>query len=180
MSDARPRGIAAALVALCLAAPVMAEEVTLSVTRQIDRPEGTIPYRLDLALRDVAPARIGLDARLDLRELQAHIADHLSKRILVDTCNSHITLEAVRLTAEDTRLAAGGKLLAQFFACERDRLRPQDRGETLFSQSLAMAAAVSATVSGNCVRFRLDDLRFEQEGPVTLTDEQRAFLDKTR
>ncbi|MFC3612144.1 hypothetical protein ACFORG_00105 [Lutimaribacter marinistellae] len=175
------RGTCAALAAmLTLATPAASSEVTFTFDRNLETPEGSVPYRLDLALRDVAPTRIAARAQLDLREAQAEIAQRLSNRTLIDTCNAHLELDRVGLTAENATLAAGGKVLAEFFACERERLQPVDRGEVQFSQTLALAAAISVSVADNCVNLRLQDLRLAQDGPIELTADQQEFLDQAR
>lgn len=160
--------------------PALAETVSFDFERKFELQNTEIPYTMSLDLNALSPVRIGLDAVLDLRQAQEMVPTLLTGDVIVDICNTKIELGAVAIKAADDAIGVAGQLKADFFACERDKLSPVDRGELLFSQSLAMAASASVTIREQCVHFRFDNLEFKQDGPLELTVEQQEFLTQAK
>lgn len=156
--------------------PGIAESVSFSFEREFELQETKIPYTMSVALNSVSSVRIGMDAVLGLQQAQQMIPTLLTGDVLVDVCNTKIEIGAFSVDAAEDAIGVSGTLQAEFYACEREKLSPVDRGELLFSQSLAMAATASVTIRDQCVHFRFDSLELHQDGPLGLTADQQEFL----
>ncbi|MDW4498244.1 hypothetical protein R5H30_09660 [Sulfitobacter sp. D35] len=121
----------------------------------VDPPVG---YRVDLGLRAESATRIGVDALLDLRELQQALPERAEGALLVDDCASRVELTALETTAAGANLVALARLDARSFACERSGDTSWQRGALERNETVDVRAEVSASIEEDCAVFHLVDI----------------------
>ena len=144
-----------------------------------------VAYGLDVRLAAVAPTRIGVEARLDLRDLQARLPELLNGTVLLDSCGSRIALQSLEAEAQESRVIARGRLLTENFECQRTGTRTWERGAVLDTEEFGVRAEMSTDIVEGCVVFRLIDIIRDPPGVLGQTDERMdtvrsLLLDATR
>lgn len=141
-----------------------AGRVDIRIDETIEVQGGDLPYGVDLRMAAVAATRIGVEAMLDLRELQSGLPELLSGEDLVDTCGGRVSLQRLEAEASGASVIATGQLEVQRFDCERTGPGSWQRGELLDAEQVGVRAEMSAAVVDDCVVFRLLDLRRDPPG----------------
>lgn len=157
-----------------------ADAVDLTFERTLPVAGVDVPYALQVKLSKVDLTRVGLDAALDLRDVQAAISTRFDGDVVVDICNARVSVAGLELKAQDEYVSFEAGASAAFFACARESLRVADRGERLFDQEVTVRATMSAQLEANCIRFELADAGVTLTGALEPTAEQQAYLDQAR
>lgn len=163
-----------------LAHPAIAREVKLDFLQTLETPEAEVPYRLSMTLRDLAPTRIGVDALLDLRDVQAALSDRLSDSELAQTCNAQATLDTLKAVANGDDVAVRGEFTMETFKCDRKSGQPPKRLDRIAGNTVTFSAAAAARVTDQCVYFELSGLELSLSNPLPTTEAQEAFLKDAR
>lgn len=152
-------------IALALAMPAAhAQEVHFTVDEVLPLENKEVPYLLEVTLRVASPTRVGVDAVLDLRDLQAMLEDDLSEEVLVDVCGNRTVLDDVEVKTLDDVVALKGQLQSQLFECRRTGEVGWQREGEKDRLALGFSARASAAVVDNCAVFELVDLSLEPQG----------------
>jgi hypothetical protein len=161
---------AALLLALALPGAGFAQEVDLEFGQSVTVRGTRIDYVLDLALAAAAPTRIGVDATVDLTDLQRRLPALLAGTPLVDNCGVRIALQSVDAEAEEAAVVVTGRLEAELFDCERTGPAAWQRGATERVEEIDFRASVSAELREECVVFLLRDLDFTSQESIPAID----------
>jgi hypothetical protein len=136
-----------------------------------------ISSALDLRLAAVAPTRIGVEARLDLRNLQGQLPELLKGTVLLDSCGSRIALQHLETEAQESRVIARGRLLVENFDCQRTGPQIWERGVLLNAEEFGVRAEMSTEIVEGCVVFRLIDITRD---PPTILGQPDGRMDTVR
>ncbi len=180
-----PRGVGqtviCGLTATALWAPAaQADQVSYRLTETVQVQDTELPYTVDLDLSDQTPSRLGFDVMLDLRQLQQGARSAFPQEPFVDSCNLSLSNPKILISAKGDSLSVEGQFHAEFYACDRDKLRPIDRGEQLFSEIISLTAAASVNVRGQCLYFGVEDLALALKDPADGVADQRDFMTKAQ
>jgi hypothetical protein len=157
-----------------------ADQVSYRLTETIQVQDTQLPYTVDLDLSDETPSRLGFDVVLDLRQLQQGARSAFPQEPFIDTCNARLSNPKLLVSANGDSLSVEGQFHAEFYACDRDKLRPIDRGEQVFSEVISLTAAASLNVRGQCLYFGVEDLALALKDPVDGVADQRDFMTKAQ
>jgi hypothetical protein len=158
------------LVALALPGAAIAQEVDLKFGQSVTVRGTKIDYVLDLGLAAMAPTRIGVDATVDLTDLQRRLPALLAGTPVVDNCGVRIALQSIEADAEEEAVIVTGRLDAELFDCERTGAAAWQRGATERVEEIDFRAAVSAELREGCVVFLLRDLDFTSQENIPAID----------
>ena len=172
-------GRALASAAILFATPAASKEVELKFTQTLDIRETEVPYELQVRLTENAPARLGVDALVDLIAAQKALSGAMAGYVIVDTCFASVRVDRLEVLAEKDAFAFSGAMTAEIYRCEFEGLQPTHRGERLLSQAIAVGLVASVEVQGNCAVFHLEDIEVEQDGSLKLDDEQKELIART-
>ena len=78
-----------------------------------------IGYGIALQLSPVSTTRIGIEALLDLRDIQARLPDLLADRVVTDNCGGRIQIEGFDTEADGTTIIARASLEMESYDCVR-------------------------------------------------------------
>lgn len=132
--------------------------------------ESELPYALDIGLVAVGPTRIGVEAMLDLRELQARLPDLLLGETLVDTCGGRVMLNRLDVEGREESLIARARLELETYECMRTGPGTWERGNLQNAEEIGVRAELSADLAGDCILFRLIDLARDPPGVIAQLD----------
>ncbi len=164
---------------VCVAASAQSDEFNLKVRDEVAVKGTGVPYTLYVSLAEVTPTRLGIDAFMDLRELQRYVPV-LASNVLDETCKHKYALAVSDARAEEDTIVATGQFQAKFFACNTDDPEKHYRGVLLFGQNVNVVAKAAADVKGNCVRLRLVDVELDLVGFVGTVSDLVGLTDKAR
>ena len=125
-----------------------------------------VEIALDVWLVATDGTRIGIEAILDLRDLQAQLPEIVAGEVLVDTCGGRITMQSLEAEAQGKNLIAEGKLSVESFDCKRTGPGSWQRGAPLNAEKVGVRAELSAELIKGCAVFRLIDLQRDPPGAV--------------
>jgi hypothetical protein len=137
-----------------------------------------VPYRLDLVMRSVAQTRLGVEALLDLRDLQLRLPGIVSGEPVSDACGSRTDLIELDVEAEGEVVSVTGLIETQFFECERTSETGFQRGAPTDKLRLGFSATASARLREKCITFELLDLavnRLQEAEDRALTEDFQAM-----
>jgi hypothetical protein len=141
----------AAMVCALPVSPAAANSVDLSFEQELQVLDRPVSYGLDIVLTEIAPTRIGMETRLDLRDVQSAVTAALQDHLLVDMCNLRAEIDRMDMTAENEVFRIGGSLAAELYRCEREALKAGDKGDLLLSETAALMLRATVEVRDNCV-----------------------------
>lgn len=169
------RGVAYAAVAgLGLAGTAGAQQVDLLIDQTVDLKGKEVGYVLELALTASSPTRIGVDAQLDLSDLQRQLPEILAGTTVLELCSMTVTVQKSETRARDRLVLVTGDVEVERFTCERTDPTTWQRGEVQASSVISVRAELSAELRDSCVVFQVHDLQpefpeqLEKLGPVQL------------
>lgn len=145
-------------VALAHGPPAWAQRVGLQFSETLTVEKSEVAYTLDLLLSAVSPTRIGVEALLDLRDLQRQLPELLAGLPLVDNCGARITLQRIDANAREAIVIVTGRLDVELFSCDRIAPTAWHRGTLEVANEVEIQAELSAELEGPCVVFRLHDV----------------------
>ncbi len=160
--------------------PALAREVKLEFNQTLAAEGVEFPYRLSMTLTDVAPTRIGVEAILDLREVQEALSERLNDTELANLCNAQVTLETLSTVAQGNEIAVQGRFAMEAFKCDRKAGQPPQRIESIAANSLTFTAAASVQVQDQCVYFELGGMDLTLAKPIPDTETQAQFLSEAQ
>ena len=147
------------LLAFCMFGwQAAAQQVDFKIDETLKAGDAELPYTLDLALKSVAATRVGVEALLDLRDIQKAIPAALADRALVDGCGFQIKLDNLNIVAENDAISLDSLLGITRFDCGRISKEDFRRGEELAKFSAQVSAVVSVELRDNCAYFKIPDL----------------------
>lgn len=155
------RGIAfACLLATSGAA---ADPVAFKISQNFSARGLSVPYTLYLRLTEVAQSRMGIDAFIDLRQLQRKLPRLLSQ-VLDETCKHKYAVAITETRAQGDAITVSGQFQAKFYTCDDKDPKVHYRGVLLLGQNVNFTAKASANVSRQCIRLRLLDVQLDPKG----------------
>ncbi|MGI9368706.1 MAG: hypothetical protein ACR2O2_07680 [Ruegeria sp.] len=177
----KPVLLSLALALISVAGSGAADEpVHLEFERDMTLRESDVPYRLDVSLTEIAPTRIGIDALLDLTDVQAALPDLLSGASFSEACNAEIGLQDVKASASGQTISAEGRFELQTYRCSRKLREPPKREDLVTSKAVTFSAAVSVLVKDQCVFFELNAVDVLLADQPALDDDQEQILQDAR
>lgn len=157
------------LTICCLAARTSgAQQVDFIFDEILEAGDLELPYKLNLGLSATAPTRVGVNALLDLREVQKIIPERLADNALVDSCGMQVTLNDLSILADEDTIALDSLLGITRFDCGRISRQDFRRGDELGSFSAQLSTVVSVELRDNCAYLKLPDLTLS--GPESTKD----------
>lgn len=151
--------VTAGLLTALLAAPGATEQqVDFTIADTLTLRETELPYTIDLVLSVAAATRIGVDAVLDLRDVQASIPERVAEQAVVDNCGLQVEIDNLTVTGDADAILLDGAATVRLFECTRTDDRTFRRGaeKNVFNANLSTAASVE--LRDNCVFFQIRDL----------------------
>ncbi len=146
-------------VALCLCAQVShAEQVNFKISENLNAGNFELPYTLDMKLNAVAPTRVGVDALLDLRDIQKTLPERLADSARIDNCGVQVKLDDLSILAKGNVLTLQSRLGVTRFDCGRISEKDFRRGNELGAFSANLSADVSVELEDNCAYLKIPDL----------------------
>ncbi|WP_163025942.1 hypothetical protein [Chachezhania antarctica] len=147
------------------AVPVQAfaGDVAFYIAHSIASPKGALPVELYLGFKAETETRIGLNAAVDLRQIQRDLPILLSGRKDPD-CRIGLTVRLDRTEAEDTSVRAKGSVTADLYRCKGHGTPDAVRGIHLLTQTVKFDALMGAGLKGQCVEFELRQLQIDPTG----------------
>jgi hypothetical protein len=139
------------------AASAQQVEFDLEETLTVGETE-VVSYRLDFVMSAVARTRIGVEALLDLREIQRRLPSIVSGEPVSDDCGSRTDLIDLAVEAEGDVVSVSGLIETQLFECERTSETGFQRGAPTDMLQLGLSASASAHLREKCITFELVDL----------------------
>lgn len=153
------RWLSISLLWLVLAAPrALAEPLTLDFTDTFNVRGTDYAYALELELSVAAQTRIGVDAVLDLRDLQDRLPGIAEGQTVLNLCGHQTRISHLTVVAKGDDVRIIGQLVAEFFECSSDNGIDFRRGESRSVLELDFEASASVNLIDNCVVFTLLDL----------------------
>lgn len=147
------------LLICCLGAhPSGAQQVSFVVKELLTVSDLELPYTLNLELSAEAPTRVGVNALLDLREIQVAVPERLADNALVDNCGLQVTLDDLSILTTNDAIALDSLLEIKRFDCGRISKKDFRRGDQLGSFTAKLSALVSVELRDNCAYLKLPDL----------------------
>ena len=125
-----------------------------------------IGYGIALQLSPVSTTRIGIEALLDLRDIQARLPDLLADRVVTDNCGGRIQIEGFDTEADGTTIVARASLEMESYDCVRSAPGTWERGALEETKQVDVRAHLSAELVDQCVVFRLLDLDRDPPGAL--------------
>jgi hypothetical protein len=152
--------LALGLMMMCLvcARPSDAQQVDFEVDEILRAGDFQLPYRLNLELSAAAPTRVGVNALLDLREIQKAVPERLADNALVDSCGLQVRLDGLSILADGEAIALDSLLGITRFDCGRVSKNDFRRGDQLATFSAKLSAVVSVELRDNCSYLEIPDL----------------------
>ncbi|MEO9777986.1 MAG: hypothetical protein ABJH07_25165 [Sedimentitalea sp.] len=141
------------------------DEIAFKLSEHLNVKEASLPYDVYLRLSDISPTRIGADAFVDLRGIQAN-APGLLSRVLDDTCKRKLAVAISDVSASGETMTVQGQFQAKFFACNTRDPKVYYRGVLLLGQNVNFQATARADVRHPCVRARLVDVQLDPLGLI--------------
>ncbi|WP_170477093.1 hypothetical protein [Ruegeria arenilitoris] len=135
-----------------------AQQVNFVFDASVPVRETELPYKLDLGLSAVGPTRVGVDALLDLREIQKIVPERLADNAIIDNCGLQVRLDGLSFLAEGDAIDLDGDVTITIFECSRTGDRDFQRGEEKNALSANMSTAATVELRDNCAYFKLLDL----------------------
>ena len=140
-----------------------AGDVTFRIPEALATPRGDIPFTLYLGLVPQAETRLGARGVLDLRDLQSALPDLLSVPV-EPSCALGLDVDFQDAEAEGEAVRAQATVVARLYRCRERGTAEERRGGRLFTQTIDVAAKISANAVGECVAFRLVELELDPRG----------------
>ncbi len=140
--------------------------VGLSLEDSLTLAETEIDYGITLQLSPASSTRIGIDALLDLRDIQSRLPALLEGRLVTDNCGGRIEIESFETEASDTTVLARSALKMESYECIRSGPGSWERGALEETKQANVLAHVSAELVDQCVVFRLLDLERDPPGAL--------------
>lgn len=122
-----------------------------------------LPYDVYLRFIDVGPTRMGVDAFVDLRGIQAN-APGLLSRVLDETCKRKLAVAISDVIAQGDELRVRGQFQAKYFRCNTRDPQVHYRGIQIFGQNVNFDLAARAMVHHPCVRGELTEIELDPLG----------------
>lgn len=145
--------------AVCLfGAGASADPVAIGFDSTLDVRGTEFAYNLDMTLSVAAPTRIGINALLDLRDVQARLPDIAAGQTILNLCGNQTRIAHLDILAEDDDVRITGQLASEFFECSSDNNTDFKRGASRSLIELDFEASASVNLRENCVVFSLIDL----------------------
>ncbi|WP_170547272.1 hypothetical protein [Ruegeria arenilitoris] len=135
-----------------------AQQVDFVIDASLPVRDTELPYTLDLNLTAAAPTRIGVDALLDLREIQKIVPERLADNAVVDNCGLQVRLDELSFKARGDAIDLDGDVTITVFECSRTSERDFQRGEQKRAISANMSTEATVELRDNCAYFKLIDL----------------------
>ena len=139
-------------------------QAAFRVAEAVEMRGEEVPIALEARLDAAATTRIGIEALLDLRSLQARLPELTAGEVLVDNCGGRMTLDSFAAEAQRTTVIATGQLGVKSFDCQRTGTASWERGTLQSEEEIGVRADLSAELVEGCVVFRLVDLRRDPPG----------------
>lgn len=138
--------------------------LAIRIAESIPTTKGdSLPVTLFLGFEPETESRLGINAFLDLRELQRALPERLSGTLDPD-CGLGLDITLDGVAAEGNQVRGKGSVLARLYRC-RDRDTPEEqRGMRLLSQTIQVEALASAKLEDDCIRFELANLQLDPHG----------------
>ncbi len=172
------RTAAATLTLLCSHAN--AEPVSFDFSRDLAIGNSDVPYHVKLELAEVATTRIGVDATVDLRDIQRQLPALLTGATFTDACNAEISLDALSVRADDKVLTLVGRFELNTYKCRRSIGQPPEREAQLATGGIEFTTSASAVLRDQCIYFELADVGMTLNNPPSLSEDQEEFLQTAR
>lgn len=158
-------------------ATAFGNEVDLNFAQRVSVFGSQVPYQLDVTLTETDATRIGINAILNVSDVQQAVSTALDGYVIEDTCNLYAKVAEADIVAADDVFQIVGVLKADLFSCDRQGLKPVDRGDLILSQTAGIDLKAGIVVRNNCVAFRLSEFDIALRGAIELTEEQRSHAD---
>ncbi len=143
-----------------------AGDLRLRVADSFSTKDGTnLPVSLYLGLFSETETRLGINAFLDLRDIQRALPELLTGKIEAD-CGIDLDITFEGAEAEGEFVRARGTVKATLYRCHGRDTEEERRGFRLLSQTIDVEARATASLERDCVNVRLDDLQLEPRGLV--------------
>ncbi len=151
--------------ALSIGMPVAAtaDDVALSVRETLTAQGVQLPYAVYMRFFDVTPTRMGVDAFVDLRGIQAN-APGLLSRVLDETCKRKLAVAIADVSAKGEDLTVRGQFQAKFYRCNTKDPKIHYRKAQILGQNVNFKVTAQADVRHPCVRARLVALDLDPLG----------------
>ncbi|MDV7143680.1 hypothetical protein R3X27_13420 [Tropicimonas sp. TH_r6] len=138
--------------------------LSLRVADSFATKDGTdLPLALYLGLEPKTETRLGINAFLDLREIQRALPDLLSGKVEAD-CGLDLDIDFKGAAAEEKSVRAKGTVEATLYRCRDRDTAEERRGLRLLSQTIDFEAVASASLLEDCISVQLADLELEPQG----------------
>ncbi|MCG7522092.1 hypothetical protein [Ruegeria sp. Ofav3-42] len=138
------------------------------------------PYQLTLTLTDQTPTRIGVNALLDLSNIQAALPEALADTSFTDGCNVEIALDTVDAVADGQEISIQGRFEMDTFKCDRALGQTPERQEKTATYALSFSTSASAIVKDQCVFFKLSNLDLTLADQNLVSDDVKIILQDAR
>lgn len=140
------------------ASPSAAQQVHFELNAFLNARDSELPYTLNLGLNAAGPTRVGVNALLDLREIQKTVPEQLANNALVDSCGLQVKLDDLSIVADNNAIALESVLGITRFDCGRISQKDFRRGNKLGTFSAKMSTVVSVELRDNCAYLKVPDL----------------------
>lgn len=140
-----------------------ADPVAFKISQSFAARGANIPYTLYLRLSEVTQTRMGVDAFIDLRQLQRNLPRLLSQ-VLDETCKHKFAVAITETRVQGDAISVSGQFQAKFYTCDDKDPKVHYRGVLLLGQNVNFTAKATANVSRQCIRVRLLDVQLDPKG----------------
>ncbi len=135
-----------------------AQQVDFEFKAFLNARASELPYTLNVALSAEAPNRVGVNALLDLREIQEALPEQLANNPLVDNCGLQVKLDDLTIGADNDAISLDSLLGITRFDCGRISQNNFRRGNELGRFSAKLSTVVSVELRDNCAYLKIPDL----------------------
>jgi len=148
-----------ALALLCLSTGASdAQQVGFAVSETLEAGEMQLPYTLNVELTAAEPTRVGVNAVLDLREIQKLVPERLAENALIDNCSLQVKLDDLSIVAENDAIAVDSLLAVTRFDCGRIDENNFRRGEQKSTFAAKLSTVASVELRDNCAYLKIPDV----------------------
>ncbi len=140
-----------------------AGDLEMAFSATIPTRLGALPTPIYLGVSSATDTRLGVNAFVDLRHVQAELPQLLTGP-LEESCQRDIQVNFDGAAAQGDRVLLSGTVDAAFYRCAAEDSPIEDRGRRRLSQNVDVVAVAQASASGQCINLALLELEVSPSG----------------